>query len=83
MSIYDYYTDAEIIGMDHPLFMVRTQSRIDAAWAADTGISLADALRTIRARMAGIFGEVPLALIDTTVSGVYAQHAANLAGCKA
>lgn len=82
MSTYSQYTTDEPIGMDHPLFMVRIQSRIDAGWAADDGVPLAEALRSIRARMKMLFGDVPLALIDATVSGVYAMHAANPAGGK-
>ena len=77
MSIYAHYTGGELIGMDHPLFMVRTQSRMDAGWAADDGVPLADALRTIRARMQQLFGDVPLALVDTTVFEVYAVRASH------
>ena len=77
MSIYDHYTDGELIGMEHPLFMVRTQSKIDAGWAADEGVPLADALPTIRARMQQLFGDVPSALVDTTVVEVFAVRAAQ------
>lgn len=76
MNIFDHYTDGEPIGMDHPLFMARTQARMDAAWAAASGVPLPEALQTIRARMQMLFGDVPLALVDVTVAQVYAQHAA-------
>jgi len=71
VNIFDHYTNGEPIGMDHPLFMVRTQSRIDAGWAAQEGVPLADALRTIRARMQALFGDVPIALVDATVTTTY------------
>ena len=77
MNVYSQYTDGEPIGMDHPFFMARMQARIDAEWAADGGVPLADALRTIRARMQQLFGDVPLALVDTTVFEVYAARAAQ------
>jgi hypothetical protein len=80
MSIYDHYTGGGLIGMDHPLFMVRTQSRIDAGWAADAGVPLADALRTIRARMQELFGDVPLALIDASVTMTYLECSNNARG---
>ncbi len=76
MSVFDYYTDGQPIGMDHPLFMVRIQARMDAGRAWAEGVPLAAALRAIRARMQDLFGEVPLALVDAVVSECYAQHAA-------
>ena len=75
-NVFDHYTNGEPIGMDHPLFMVRMQARIDAGWAAADGVPLAEALRSIRARMQDLFGDVPLALVDSTVTEVFAQHAA-------
>jgi hypothetical protein len=79
MSVYDPYTDGEPIGMDHPLFMARMQARMDAGMAAEAGVPLADALRTIRERMQDLFGDVPLALIDAMVSAIYAQVSAEQA----
>lgn len=75
MNIFDHYTDGEPIGMDHPLFMVRMQARIDAGMSAAAGVPLADALRSTRARMQDLFGEVPLALVDSAVVEVFAQYA--------
>ncbi len=37
-NLFDHYTGGEPIGMDHPLFQVRVQSRIDAGWAAADGV---------------------------------------------
>jgi hypothetical protein len=76
MSVYDPYTECEPIGMDHPYFMARMHARMEASWAANEGMPLPEALRAIRLRMQGLFGEVPLALVDSAVSGVYAQHEA-------
>lgn len=76
MNVYDLYTDGEPIGMDHPLFMARTQARFDAGLAAAQGVLLAEALPAIRARMQSLFGDIPLALVDFTVSTVYAEHGA-------
>ena len=77
MNTFDHYTDGEPIGMDHPLFMARMQTRIDAGWAAEQGVPLEEALRSIRARMQELFGDIPLALVDTTIVEVFAQHAAE------
>ena len=77
MNIFDHYTDGEPIGMDHPLFMARMQTRIDAGWAAEQGVPLREALRSIRARIQELFGDIPLALVDTTIVEVFAQHAAE------
>lgn len=62
--------------MGHPLFMVRTQSRIDAGLAAAAGTSLEEAQRRIRARMQDLFGDVPAALVDSIVSAVFSERAA-------
>ena len=75
MSVYDHYTDGEPMGMGDPLFMARTQARWGAGMAAKGGVQLPDALRAIRQRMQDLFGDVPLALVDATVTQVYAQHA--------
>jgi len=80
MSIYDLYTDGEPIGMDHPLFMARMQARIDAGRAAAQGLPLEEALRDIRARMQFLFGDIPLALVDATVSMAYARYEAGEPG---
>lgn len=77
MSIYSDYTDGEPIGMDHQLFMARMQARIDAGMSVESGIPLEEALRAIRERMQELFGDVPLALVDMTVSAAYAEHAAG------
>lgn len=76
MSIFDSYTDGEPIGMNHPLFMMRMQSRIDAGMLFDQGLPLVDAVRQTRARMQELFGGVPQALVDTTVYVVYAERRA-------
>jgi hypothetical protein len=66
--------------MDHPLFMARMQARIDASMAAEAGVPLADALRSIRLRMQDLFGDVPLAVVDSVVVQTYATHAVQGAG---
>lgn len=77
MNVFDLYTNGEPVGMDHPLFMARMQARIDADWAADSGMSLAEALRAVRARMRMLFGEVPLELIDSVVVTAFAVRNAQ------
>lgn len=74
MSVFNLYTDEEVIGMDHPLFMAKTQAALDARLAAASGVPLREALVTIRARMQALFGDVPLAVVDATVSMAYAQN---------
>lgn len=39
MSVYTYYTDGDSIGMDHPMFMVRMQAKIDASAAAADAVN--------------------------------------------
>jgi hypothetical protein len=56
--------------------MARMQARIDANCAARAGMPLPEALRAIRLRMQDLFGDVPLALVDSAVSSAYAQHEA-------
>ena len=80
MSVFDTYTDGQPIGMDHPLFMARMQARIDASMAAEAGVPLADALRSVRVRMRDLFGDVPLAIVDSAVVQTYVIHAAQGAG---
>jgi hypothetical protein len=45
---------------------------------ASEGRPLADTLRATRLRMQGLFGNVPLAMIDAVDVEVFAQHAADL-----
>jgi hypothetical protein len=80
MNVYSLYTDEDAVGMDHPLFMAKTQAGFDAGLAAANGVSLAEALRTIRARMQALFGDIPLALVDATVSMAYARYKAGEPG---
>jgi len=82
MSIYDHYTHGEPIGMDHPLFMVRIQSRIDAGMLFEQDLPLDVAMRQTRARMQDLFGDVPLALVDTTVVATYAVLTAAKDGTR-
>jgi hypothetical protein len=76
MSVFKLYAGEEVIGMDHPLFMAKTQAGIDAGLAAATGVPLEEALRTIRARMRDLFGDIPLAMVDASVTMVYIRRGA-------
>ena len=75
MSVLKLYTGLDEIGMDHPLFMVRTQSGIDAAMLFERGVPMEEALQGVKARMQDLFGEdIPLALVDGTVFAVYMRN---------
>ena len=50
---------------------------LDAGRAAAQGLPLEEALRSIRARMRSLFGDIPLALVDAAVSMTYARHTAD------
>lgn len=77
MNVYSLYTDEDAVGMDHPLFMAKTQAGLDAGLAAAIGVPLKEALGVIRSRMQALFGDIPLALVDTTVSMAYARYEAD------
>jgi hypothetical protein len=79
LGVYGPYVD-EPIGMDHPLFMARTQARMWAAHAAHGGVALEDALRTIREQVRTLFGEIPQALVDASVMTAYLEASASLGG---
>lgn len=79
LGVYGLYVD-EPIGMDHPFFMARSQARLWAAWAARDGTPLDDALRRIREQVLDLFGEVPQALVDATVTTVYLELSAPTGG---
>lgn len=73
-SVLGMYVD-EPIGMDHPLFMVRFQSRIDAGLLYQNGTPIQDAIQLTVKRMRFLFGDdVPEELVRTTVSLVYAEN---------
>ena len=75
-SVIGMYVD-EPIGMDHPLFMVRFQSRIDAGFDFQNGKPIQDAIQSTVKRMRLLFGDdIPEELVRTTVSLVYAENAA-------
>lgn len=76
MSVFNLYTDQDPIGTDHPLYVARMQAAVHAWLAAESGVSLGEALRSIRSRMLADFGDIPLALVDATISIVYAGHGA-------
>jgi len=68
------YVD-EPIGMDHPLFMIRFQSRIDAGLDYQKGTPLKDAIQSTVKRMRFLFGDdIPEELVKTAVSLVYAEN---------
>ena len=80
LGIYGPYVD-EPIGMDHPLFMARTQARMWAALAAREGIPLEDMLRNVRKQALGLFGEVPLALVEVSATTAYLEASVLQGGC--
>lgn len=66
------YTDDTDVGMDHPLWMAKTQAAMDADMAYRAGIPLDEALRTIPDRIQWLFGEdIPMTLVTATVSLAY------------
>lgn len=75
-SVIGMYVD-EPVGMDHPIFMVRFQSRIDAGFCIQDGVPLKDAIQITLARMRDLFGDdFPDELVRTAVSLEYAECAA-------
>jgi hypothetical protein len=76
-STFSLYTDEPVIGMDHPLFMAKTQTKIYAILDARYGIPLEDALRTIPEQIHALFGDVPQSLITAEISMAYATVAAE------
>lgn len=73
------YTDEPLIGMDHPLFMAKTQARIWASSDAHRGTPLHIALNEILRLVRDLFGSnIPAAMILTEVTLTYANVAAAL-----
>lgn len=73
-SVIGMYVD-EPIGMDHPLFMVRFQSRIDAGSLYHNYTPLQNAIQSTVKRMRDIFGDdIPEELVRTAVTLVYAEN---------
>ncbi|MEI7444435.1 MAG: hypothetical protein WCK28_06050 [Burkholderiales bacterium] len=67
------YTDDTDVGMDHPLWMAKTQAAMDADMAYRAGVPLDESLRAIPERIRFLFGEdVPVTLVTATVSLTYA-----------
>ena len=77
-SVIGMYVD-ELIGMNHPLFMVRFQSSVDAGLLYKNGVPVQDAIQSTLERMRGLFGDdIPEELVRTTVTLVYAENDALL-----
>lgn len=73
-SVFGMYVD-EPIGMDHPLFKVRFQSRLDALSCLQSGMSLQDAIQTTLKRMRYLFGDgFPDEIVRTVVFLAYAER---------
>ncbi len=73
-TVLSLYTDETDVGMDHPLWMARTQALIDAEIAYCGGVQLDEALATIPDRIRFLFGDdIPLTLVTATVSLAYAK----------
>lgn len=76
---FGVYTDEPIIGMDHPLFMAKSQARIAASLAARDGQAIHRALPAILAQARTLFGDaIPSSMITAEVSLTYAEVAASL-----
>ena len=73
-SVFQVYTEADTIGMDHPLFMAKVQTEIDAAAAAERGVPLEVAQQTIPQRIRDLFGDVPPSLISAAIFVAYARR---------
>ena len=67
LGVFGLYVD-QPVGMDHPVFMARTEARIRASLAAQNGVALDEALRTIGHEMNELFGELPGSLVEATVT---------------
>jgi hypothetical protein len=73
-SVLGMYVD-EPIGMDHPLFALRFQTRLDAGFSYQSDVTLHDATTATLKRMREIFGDdIPEDLIRSTLSLVYAER---------
>lgn len=73
-NVFGMYVD-EPIGMDHPLFMIRFQSGIDARFLYQGGVPIQDAIQQTVKRMRFLFGDnIPEELVRTAVSLVYAEN---------
>lgn len=71
-GVLGLYTD-ELIGMDHPIFMARMEARVSGAWGARDGRSLDETLASARRRITWLFGDMPLALVDATVTTAWLE----------
>lgn len=78
-SVLGLYAD-EPIGMDHPLFMARTEARMRARLAAQHAVPLEQAIADISAEINWLFGEVPAPLVTATVTTAYLEAAAAKEG---
>jgi hypothetical protein len=77
-NVLSLYTADTEVGMQHPLWMARTQSLIDAEISYCGGVPLDEALATIPDRIRFLFGDdIPVALVTATVSLAYARFAAQ------
>ncbi len=65
MNTCDHFTCGELIGMDHPLIMVWTQSRIHASPVAKADAPTVEAQPAIKQRMQSLFAQLALAPIDS------------------
>src|SRR5271169_6833494 len=73
-TVFGMYVD-EPIGMDHPLFMVRFQSRMDAGFLYRNGTPIRDAIQSTIKSMRNLFGDnISEEMVRTTVTLVYAEN---------
>jgi hypothetical protein len=78
-SVLGLFAD-EPIGMEHPLFMARTEARMRARLAAQHGVPLEQAIANITDEINWLFGEVPAPLVTATVTTAYLEAAAAREG---
>jgi len=75
-SVLGMYVD-EPIGMEHPLAMIKFQSRVDATLHYQNAMSLKESIESTLKHIRFLFGDdIPDELVRTTVSLTYAEHVA-------
>jgi hypothetical protein len=73
-GVFGLYSDGPI-GMDDPRFMVRTEARRVASWAADEGLDLHAALQRARDHVITLFGQAPQPLVDASATAAWLESA--------
>lgn len=69
-GVLSYYVDG-LMDMENPLFMARMEARAQTILMARGGYTLDQTLPVIRQLVRDLFGNIPGALIDVTVTTTY------------